>query len=156
MCLIFSPTHWELFRDLEVKIVERSWEAARWEYQSWLCLLLWSPGQIIFPLVPQFLLCKIGIIIPHELVVLNESDNAWKHTGRVFGTLINGSTCCYHYNEYKNTIITNNGKIIMFLKIILLKDCLFTYATYMALLAIEWYSSLYLKWSLCMTEINTL
>lgn len=75
-----------------------------------------------YPLCLSFLLCKIGIIIPHELVVQNEKDNAWKVSGRAFGTLINGPTCCYHYNEYNNTIIINFGKIIIFPKIILLRE----------------------------------
>lgn len=57
-------------------------------------------GKLFYPLCLSFLLCKIGIRIPHGVAVQNEKGNAGKATGTAFGTLINGSTCYYHYNEY--------------------------------------------------------
>lgn len=82
-------------------------------------------GKLFYSLCLRSLLFKIGIIMPHEVVVQNEKDNAWKVTGTTFDTLINGPTCYYHYNGYNNTNIINNLKIVMFPKIMLLRE-LFT------------------------------
>lgn len=73
VCLIFSPHNGNYSGTWSEDNAERSWEAARWEFQPWLCLS-WSSGQVIFPLCLSLLLCKIGIIIPHELFVLNEKQ----------------------------------------------------------------------------------
>lgn len=54
-------------------------------------------GKLFYPLCLSFLLCNIGIRIPHR-VVQNGKGNAGKATSIAFGTLINDPTC-YHYNE---------------------------------------------------------